>query len=66
MARRNLTREATCLGCGATDATGARWLRVERDYGVGVCAECPDRLPGLARQISAARSGHDTHSRRRR
>jgi len=43
---------ATCIGCGCTDlqactksAEPCHWLDVDYAQGIGVCSECPGKLP---------------------
>lgn len=44
---------ATCLGCGCTDdracddglAGACYWLKVDRRRRVGICSQCPGKLP---------------------
>lgn len=50
--RPDQVRVATCIGCGCLDDkacvdasnTPCHWLKVDREYGDGVCSECPDHL----------------------
>lgn len=40
---------AKCIGCGCVDeracAGGCAWLAVDRHAEIGVCSECPEKLP---------------------
>jgi hypothetical protein len=44
----DLEREATCVGCGCTDACGCQegctWLAVNRATATGVCSNCGEHL----------------------
>jgi hypothetical protein len=44
----DLDRQATCVGCGCTDAHGCRagctWLAVNRAQATGVCSNCAEHL----------------------
>lgn len=44
----DLQHQATCVGCGCTDAEGCPegcyWMAVDRRVGRGVCSCCPDQM----------------------
>jgi len=50
---RSNSQTATCIGCGCTDLNACidafdqpcGWLKVDYKIGIGVCSECPDKLP---------------------
>ena len=60
--------EAFCIGCGCSDrhacvapVTGACfWIKVDRELGIGVCSECPERVDLFEAWQNHAHNGEPT------
>jgi len=67
----NCRQEATCIGCGCSDrhacvapVTGACfWIKVDRELGIGVCSECPERVDLFEAWQNHAHHGEPTRRR---